>query len=181
MTTLTVSGIVAPAINVSLFPSERTYGIDGGGFFGPAGGNLAGAPFTVVWTGTDCNCSGTNAQNPMSSGLLTINGMSYDFGVGTGFSDGDFFPDLQQIQAFAPGFTSLTTRLADYGLNNGTPGHDGVFYIHPDSNALHNTQAFLTITPGPSANVPGPIVGAGMPGLILLLAILAWGWRRYAT
>ena len=99
--TVTVTGIIAPAI---IGPSyTTTYGIDFGGFFGPAGGNLAGDPFTVVWTGAnDCNCAGTaNSFNPVIDAVLTINGHSYDFGTGMlpglfGFND--FYNQVHQVE-----------------------------------------------------------------------------------
>jgi hypothetical protein len=154
-TILTIKGVVEP---VQLNTSNGTYGIDFGGYFGPAGASLAGAEFTVTWTGTPCNCSSPYAF-PVSSAILTINNNSYSFGSDYG---NEWFPYLQQVQSNDPDFTSLTTDL--YQAR-------GVFYLHVGP-ASQWEQAFLHII-----SVPGPIAGAGLPALLLAVAILAW-WKR---
>jgi hypothetical protein len=198
--TVTVTGVIAPAI---IGPSyETVYGIDFGGFFGPAGGNLAGEAFTVVWTGIDCNCAGTASFNPVIDAVLTINGHSYDFGSGLPALSAynDFFDDTHQVtighmESYNGGLSyqptidgSLTTEYAGYGAEyaryGDTPGRDGAVYLHLGSNTANWTQAFLTIS-DPLVAVPGPIAGAGLPGLVLLAAFVfsrcASNWSRYSA
>jgi hypothetical protein len=187
--TVTVTGVIAPAIIGSAY--TNTYGIDFGGFFGPAGGNLAGDPFTVIWTGIDCNCAGTASFNPVIDAVLTINGHSYDFGSGLPelSAYNDFYDDAHQVTighlessngglSYRPVIDgSLTTWFAGSGATqDGVPGRDGGFYLNLDSNAAHDTQAFLTIAE-PLA-VPAPIAGAGIPGLVLAFGCLLAAWRR---
>jgi hypothetical protein len=162
--TVTVTGVVAPAVVFA----GNTYGVDGGGYFGPAGASLVGDPFTVTWTGFNCNCGGTSTFNPVLDATLTINGITFDFGPGLGPYN-DFGDGLHQV-VVAPGNVQLTTRYAQWG---GPSGQDGVFYIQQC--CVANTQAFLTILFPP---VPGPVVGAGLPGLILASGGLLGWWRR---
>jgi hypothetical protein len=185
--TVTVTGVIAPAIVGSSY--ETTYGIDFGGFFGPAGGNLAGDPFTVVWTGIDCNCAGTNnVFDPVIDAVLTINGHTYDFGSGlpelwayNSFRDGDHELTIGHLRTDNGGLTyiptidgSLWTAYAGYGANAvfPFPGRDGEFHLQLGSNTAEWTQAFLTVS------VPGPMLGTGLPGLMLVAALVAFASRR---
>jgi hypothetical protein len=185
--TLTYSGTIAPAI---IGPSYSTvYGYDFGGYFGPAGASIAGDPFTVTWTGIDCNCAGTASFNPVIDAVLTINGHSFDLGAGgPGLSAyNDFYDNLHQVEigtlqtqngglSYLPLIQgSMTTEYAGYGNQPyGTPGHDGVFYLHLSDDSSQWTQAFLTIDA-----VPAPVIGAGLPGLLAaLLAMLAALFRK---
>ena len=81
--TLIVTGTVVAPTGPDSSPS--TYGYDNGGYFGSQFANLGGLPFTVTWTGTDCNCySGPTAvaagyNNPISNitgATITINGIT---------------------------------------------------------------------------------------------------------
>jgi hypothetical protein len=52
-------------------------GIDGGGYFGPAGASIVGDHFWVTWIGTPCNCIGGNPPifplpNPVQDVTISI-------------------------------------------------------------------------------------------------------------
>jgi hypothetical protein len=159
--TITLTGIVAPV--TSLYGTD--YGIDGGGYFGPVGESLAGKEFTIVWTGTDCDCYGYNVSvNPIISAVLTINNHSYTYS--SGLKDyNDFTSTIQQVQVI-PGNVTLTTRYPGYGDKFGSPGHDGVFYIQESDYGDEWTQAFLTLP------TPAPTIGSGLVGLALAAVLL---------
>lgn len=168
--TVTVTGVVAPVVPQS---PNGPYGFDYGGYFGPAGASLAGDPFTVVWTVIDCKCSGSTSFNPIIDAVLTINGMSYDFGAGAGPGN-DSRSDLPEYQVVVdisrpPSHISLTTHDYIFGPLQNNPSLDGGFYLH------NGTQAFLILDP--PAPAPGPIAGAGLPGVILAAGAL-WLKRK---
>lgn len=166
---LTVTGTVAPVVTNT---PNGTYGIDYGGYFGPAGASLAGDPYTVVWTASDC---GAFCLNPVINAVLTINGHSYDFGSGSNsiFRPNDPLDPFEQVQQLSGVFLSLTTRQQSQILPVDNPA-GGVFYIP-------STQAFLTVDPAPLP-VPGPIVGTGPSSLVLLAAFIRIAkWRSFRS
>ena len=175
--------------------SASVYGYDNGGFFGPAFANLGGAPFTITWTGTDCNCYGgpiMGAPNVISGATLTINGITIDLAAFNNIWQSEWldhadgsntfiqmettfqslpFPPWSQILPSSQ--YSLTTEFAMF---HGIPSGDGVFYLQ-DSNHSFQTSAFLTM--GVGLGVPAPIVGTG-PAAILLAASLLCLVRRFS-
>src|SRR5689334_14805013 len=79
--TFVVQGYVANPTGPDSNPS--VYGYDNGGFFGPQFANLGGLPFTVTWTGTDCECYfpivpplPSSPVSPITGATLTINGQA---------------------------------------------------------------------------------------------------------
>ena|SRR5215510_9390744 len=146
------------------------------GIFGPLGGSLAGLPFSLTWTGIPCDCTERDVGfNPVIDAALTISGVTYDFGAGnSGF--GDFFDNLHQTQSrneitinfFNP--PVVTSTYTQIGTNNDL--YKGFFvislypYQHPDTSG---TLLLSSIT-----DVPGPIAGEGLVGLVPMLLFVAY-------
>jgi hypothetical protein len=190
MTTLYVQGTVnAPTGPDS---SSGVYGYDNGGFFGPAYANLGGVPFTVTWTGTDCNCYGGPGVpsslggpiSPIPDAVLTINGISVDINAFNNIWEGEwldhtpYYPFIQiqttgQSEPFPPWSPILPS--SQYSLTTNQLYADGegggVFYLQ-DSNHSFETNAYLTVSHMGPALVPGPVIGTGLPALALFAVIL---------
>jgi hypothetical protein len=136
--TFTVQGYVANPTGPDSSPS--TNGYDNGGFFGPQFANLGGLPFTVTWTGTDCNCYGgliNVTASPLTGATLTINGATVNllpFGTSNIF-EAEWFSNVLQVETTSsvtttlpyPPFTTTTTyygsedRLTTWSANDVGP------------------------------------------------------------
>jgi hypothetical protein len=170
----TITYIVNGIIGANSFYNN---GIDDGGIFGPVGGSLVGDRFLVTWTASsDCECIGAAGNpfigdnyplpNPIIDVMLTINQITYDFGGGGSY--GEFYlvnGDLQQAGYYSGNII---------GTNQGCCTANGAFKIYLNNGGTLTAGVFI----GHNVGVPGPIAGAGLPGLIFASGgLLAW-WRR---
>lgn len=211
--TLTVTGTIAPyqfgSLGYQISPV-----IDTTGLFGQAGADLAGNPFTVVWTG--------NTQSGSLSAVLTIDSGSVTFN-GPGLSSYFFNSKIGQTSRTNENITVSIGGLGNVAINTyinstvaGIPGDIRMPYSYTLNPATdNNTCCFppagisggFELAPGPFPNndldgyfygstftwtnltnpnfidstfvVPGPIVGAGLPGILFAGGgLLAWRRRK---
>ncbi len=181
--TFVVSGFVTLPTGPDSTPT--TYGYDNGGYFGTQYSNLGGLPFSVTWTGTNCNCYGgpiSNATSPITGATLTINGVTVNMLVYGGVDaiwQAEWLNQVIQVQTrmgYTQAFPPFSTIY--YGSENSLTTWDsggGVFYLHDINHSY--TRAYLTVTDWggiPVHGVPGPIIGSGLPGLGFLMIGLFW-------
>src|SRR5215831_14378721 len=138
-------------------------GIDGLGLFGPVGASLVGDHYLATWVANDCECFGGPASgtpNPVLSASLSVNGHTFDFPVATADS-GEFFlngPNIQQIETFTDLANSGFVLSTSFGF--AINGGNGAFSVAEGGKQTSGAFEFAQV-------VPGPIAGAGLPGLIL--------------
>ena len=97
---------------------------------------------------------------------------------------GPFFDDILANPTHY-GITNTTDPCLNFSTGTACSDPDKYFYyfiVHPSDVAHHivGNELFTEVLalPTPVAAVPGPIVGAGLPGLILAGGGLLGWWRR---
>jgi hypothetical protein len=177
ITTITLNGTITGPTGADV--SINTFGYDNADFFGTSFANLAGTPWLLTWTGTDCNCNGV----PGIDAVLTVNGISVDLGAYNNITQSEWldrnvytggpgtFIQMETTFLSPPNFYTAAAPSSQYILATQITGNSvtGVVYLG-DSAHLYETNFFINGQVG----VPGPVLGAGLPGLLLLAILMAW-------
>lgn len=194
--TVTVTGTVGQQY------SENYAGLFGGG---DLGGDAFTAVYRFD-TSCNGNCfisnssdaeGGSNAgdTSPLLSAVLTINNSNVTFSGGAyseiqdrngetyqNISDctGCSYMDTVVVAAAAGAIPNSITTAFSYTVNPNTDYYDGTFGIEGSDGYIDTYGELLptTVTLADASAVPGPIVGGGLPGLIMAGGGLLGWWRR---
>jgi hypothetical protein len=162
-----------------------------------------GTPGGIPQGGTVTDALLTVGGQSVDGGKFIANGTSLDLGqyhnIGPqGFTEWvttPFGPFIQletfyQFEPFPPQQLILPTSHYTLVTNVSQPFSiheaDGFYYgsgafTLQDTNHQFSTDAFINVFHIGPAAVPVPEIGAGLPGVILAIGVLAWWlWRRYA-
>jgi len=188
-TVVNVDGTIAGYTFVETFGWQAVPLVDTTGVFGQAGHTLSGDAFHVSWTFNNA---------VLQAGTLTINGASISYGHGLsdlifvdphqiyagvtvnlgGLADGlsmNTYVTTTPTHITFPGLTSFSYTVDPITDNLSAPfGLGGGFLFHGLNGFFYPTTFEIIVDgiTGPNLSVPGPVIGAGLPGLVALLA----GW-----
>jgi hypothetical protein len=167
-------------ITTLIFTGTITSGVDPVGYFNPFTTtwtpNLTERTYYITWTGIDCECDGTTTFNPIISVDIYIDGgLHHPLGAGQG-PNNKFYTDLQQVDNTITVFANETPVTITVSFMTLGPS-GGQFFINCCNDPREETFAFLSPPTLVTYPVPAPLMGSGIPGLLLLGALL---WRRLA-
>jgi hypothetical protein len=184
--TYTVNGTVG-----ALGPGPYSYyytGIDGSGVFGPAGASILGDHFWATWTVTgNCQCIGVNDPNsplhlydnypypsPVIDITLQIGNQPYGQNPIYDFGNGGLSAYGEVRLTNPPGGVNTWLQLTTV---NGVIANGGI--SSTSGFKIGATSGLLTHT---TLGIPGPNVGTGWLGMVMVLGALAWWlWRRQTS
>ncbi len=194
MTTIIVEGTVAPWLWA--YDHWVSGPLIDPGIFAPVGTSLTGMPIEVVWN-----------SDPTITAAITINGVTVTLGPSTGFYEpyAQVRMDYQNITVatFSP-YNSLPGNIAvnsydpvyaalhnphgiggsmeligpDGSCNSGTFS-PSTYTGYPASSCVSALNGYFYVTSmvDPPLHAPGPIVGSGLPA-VLVLMVFIWVIRR---